>query len=585
MGKIVPSEYQEKIFDFIKNGVGNAVIEAKAGSGKTTTMVEGIKYVPATQNALFVAFNRSICQELEKRLEGVDNVKVRTYHSLGFQFLRENLGITVENVKEYKYSAYINKNITNICPDCKFLKKSKFKQYKTNLKLLVDYARYNLAQSPEEIMALCVKYGVDIVYNECDIVPMILEWGVSYIKEIDYADMVWIPIERGLESRYNKFDFIFIDEAQDSSKMQQALIKKCFKRGGRFIAVGDEFQCINAFAGADEEAFKMFKKEPNTKTFTLPISYRCPQNIVKLAQNIIGCEDIIAAPNAPEGEIIYDVKPYEPKDGDLVLCRNTAPLMKLFMKYTGVANKKAYIKGRSIADRFKEMVESIDKERIALDMTCDGVFPRLYEKLFETIEKDMSMNNLDYEEVIFTRKIVDMIDVISSLEVLAEGMAWKDELLNRIDVIFSDENEQGICLSTVHKAKGLEADNVFIICPSLMPSKHATQKWEIIQEENLQYVAVTRAKKKLCYVSEKDFPPKILDGDDVIAELEYRRKRMSRALNVPYTPMQADSGKTMQEEIADDVERIMNVNKTGERVINEKKRDRIGGNKFSKFLK
>jgi hypothetical protein len=52
-----------------------------------------------------------------------------------------------------------------------------------------------------------------------------------------------------------------------------------------------------------------------------------------------------------------------------------------------------------------------------------------------------------------------------------------------------------------------------------------------------------------------------------------------------YTPMQADSGKTIQEEIADDVERIMNVNKTGERVINEKKRDRIGGNKFSKFLK
>jgi hypothetical protein len=215
MGKIVPSEYQEKIFDFIKNGVGNAVIEAKAGSGKTTTMVEGIKYVPKTQNALFVAFNKSICQELEKRLEGVDNVKVRTYHSLGFQFLRENLGITADNVKEYKYSAYINKNIASICPDSKYLNKSKFKQYKNNLKLLVDYARYNLAQSSEEIMTLCGKYGVDIVYNECDIVPLILEWGVSYIKEIDYADRVWIPIERGLETRFNKFDFIFIDEAED----------------------------------------------------------------------------------------------------------------------------------------------------------------------------------------------------------------------------------------------------------------------------------------------------------------------------------------------------------------------------------
>ena len=584
MGKIVPSEYQEKIFDFIKNGVGNAVIEAKAGSGKTTTMVEGIKYVPITQNALFVAFNKSICQELEKRLEGVDNVKVRTYHSLGFQFLKENLGITADNVKEYKYSAYINKNIASICPDSKYLKKSKFKQYKSNLKLLVDYARYNLAQSPEEIMTLCGKYGVDIVYNECDIVPFILEWGVSYIKEIDYADMVWIPIERGLETRFNKFDFIFIDEAQDSSKMQQALIKKCFKRGGRFIAVGDEFQCINAFAGADEEAFKMFKTEPNTKTFTLPISYRCPQKIIKLAQNIIGCEDIIAAPNAPEGMIIRDVKPYEPKDGDLVLCRNTAPLMKLFMKYTAV-NKKAYIKGRSIADRYREMIESVDKERIALDMICDGIFPRLYERLFETITKDMELNGLEFSEVIATQKIMDLVDTIKGLEILAEGLTWKDELLSKIDVIFSDETEQGVCLSTIHKAKGLEAENVFILCESLMPSKHAVQKWEIIQEENLMYVAVTRTKQVLYYISEKDFPPKMFESDDIVAELEYRRKRMSRALNTPYVSMLVDGGKTIQEEIAEDVARIMNINKTGQRVINEKKRDKIGGNKFAKFLK
>lgn len=584
MGKIVPSEYQEKIFDFIKNGVGNAVIEAKAGSGKTTTMVEGIKYVPKTQNALFVAFNKSICQELEKRLEGVDNVKVRTYHSLGFQFLRENLGITADNVKEYKYSAYINKNIASICPDSKYLKKSKFKQYKNNLKLLVDYARYNLAQSSEEIMTLCGKYGVDIVYNECDIVPLILEWGVSYIKEIDYADMVWIPIERGLETRFNKFDFIFIDEAQDSSKMQQALIKKCFKRGGRFIAVGDEFQCINAFAGADEEAFNMFKTEPNTKTFILPISYRCPQKIINLAQNIIGCEDIIAAPNAPEGMIIRDVKPYEPKDGDLVLCRNTAPLMKLFMKYTAV-NKKAYIKGRSIADRYREMIESVDKERIALDMICDGIFPRLYERLFETITKDMELNGLEFSEVIATQKIMDLVDTIKGLEILAEGLTWKDELLSKIDAIFSDETEQGVCLSTIHKAKGLEAENVFILCESLMPSKHAVQKWEIIQEENLMYVAVTRTKQVLYYISEKDFPPKMFESDDIVAELEYRRKRMSRALNTPYVSMLVDGGKTIQEEIAEDVARIMNINKTGQRVINEKKRDKIGGNKFAKFLK
>ena len=75
MSEFKPSEYQKEIFDFIKHGVGNAVIDAKAGSGKTTTMVEGIKYVPKDMKAIFVAFNKSICEELEERLIGIDNVR------------------------------------------------------------------------------------------------------------------------------------------------------------------------------------------------------------------------------------------------------------------------------------------------------------------------------------------------------------------------------------------------------------------------------------------------------------------------------------------------------------------------------
>ena len=56
-------------------------------------------------------------------------------------------------------------------------------------------------------------------------------------------------------------------------------------------------------------------------------------------------------------------------------------------------------------------------------------------------------------------------------------------------------------LSTVHKAKGLEADNVYIICPDSLPMKFENQQeWEYAQEMNLKYVAVTRAKKKLVFV-------------------------------------------------------------------------------------
>lgn len=90
--QFTPSKYQQKIFDFVTKGTGNAVINAKAGSGKTTTLVEAMKLIPSKEKVLFVAFNKAIEQELTKRLEGYDNVDVRTYHGLAFAMLKQSLG-------------------------------------------------------------------------------------------------------------------------------------------------------------------------------------------------------------------------------------------------------------------------------------------------------------------------------------------------------------------------------------------------------------------------------------------------------------------------------------------------------------
>ena len=578
--KFKPSEYQNIIFEFLTKGTGNAVINAKAGSGKTTTLVEAMKLLPNKDNALFVAFNKAIANELEKKVDTLSNVMVRTYHSLGYAIFRENYGNRSE-IQEYKYTSYINRYIYDLSPNAESLGKKNFKIYKQNLKQLVDFARYNLAQSPEEVAQLCTKYSIEAVYDECDIVPMILEWGKTHIETIDYTDMVWICVENQLETRNMRFDYIFIDEAQDSSIMQQALIKKCFKRGTRFIAIGDEFQCINSFAGADSEAFNKFKKEPNTVLLNLPISYRCPIKIIEYVREATGV-DMEVAPNAIEGTINNDVSPYAPVNGDMVLCRNTAHLVKLYMKYVKI-NKKAYLKGRSIADSFKTFIENTDKERLSLDMIEDGVFPRLYERLFDTITLLMERDGLDFEDAINTRTIMDMIDTIKALEALSEGVIWSKDLIKKIDVIFTDEESDGVCLSTIHKAKGLEADNVFILCDSLMPSKYATKKWEIEAEQNLIYVALTRPKKSLNYISEKLFPANIYgENRDVIADLEHMKSRMEKALKRKYT-LPDDVLKEM--EIKQDVKKLLNTHSIGTRVVNEKKRQNIGGNKFAKFLK
>jgi DNA helicase-2/ATP-dependent DNA helicase PcrA len=582
--EFTPSIYQKKIFDFIQKGVGNAVINAKAGSGKTTTLVEAMKLIPSKEKVLFVAFNKAIEQELSKRLVGYDNVDIRTYHGLGFALLRNNLGKTNKiNVIEHKYTTFINNNIHILAPDSYSLSREDMRLFKSNLKQIVDYARFNLAESIDEIKVICKKYGITPVLNEVEIVPTILNWGKNHLSDIDYTDMIWLCIERDIKTRTFKYDYIFIDEAQDSSIMQQALIKKCFKRGSRFIAIGDEYQCINAFAGADQDAFKKMQNEPNTQILTLPITYRCPKNIVNFVCKTTGVE-IEAADNAIDGSINFKVNPYDPKNNDMVLCRNTAHLVKLYMRYNRV-NKKSYLKGRNIGETFKTLLHQTNQEYLSKDMITDGVFPRLYERLFDMINKEIVMTGVDYEDVVNTRIIADFIDSIKALEALSEGIIWKDDLIRKIDTIFTDDEKDGVCLSTIHKAKGLEADNVFILCPSLMPSKHAKKEWEKIAEENLRYVAITRAKKTLNFISEDLFPAKLFgENDDLISELEYQRQRMNRALNTNSQPITA-SGLPQDKQIAMDAAKIMNTNNTMYRTTNEKKRKNIGANKMSKFLK
>lgn len=579
-----PSEYQKEIFEFITKGTGNAVINAKAGSGKTTTLVEAMKLIPSKEKVLFVAFNKAIEQELSARLSGYDNVDIKTYHGLGYSLLRNNLGKNSGvRLNEYKYTTFINNNIHILAPDSYSLRKDDMRLFKANLKQIVDYARFNLAETVGEIKDICKKYGITLVLNEPEIVPTILSWGRNHLTEIDYTDMIWLCIERDIKTRTYKYDYIFIDEAQDSSIMQQTLIKKCFKRGSRFVAIGDEFQCINAFAGADQDAFRKLQNEPNTKILTLPITYRCPKSIVRFVCNTTGVE-IEAPEDAIEGEIRFNVNPYEPKNNDMVLCRNTAHLVKLYMRYNRT-NKKSYLKGRNIGETFKTVLQQTGQDYLSRDMITDGVFPRLYERLFDMINKEIGITCMEYEDVVNTRPIMDFIDTIKALEALSDGIVWKDELIRKIDTIFTDNDKEGICLSTIHKAKGLEADNVFILCPSLMPSKHAKKEWEKTAEANLIYVAITRAKKTLNYISEELFPANLFgENDDIIAELEYQRKRMNHALKINSQALTV-SGMTRDEQITHDVRKLMNVNSSKTRVINETKRKKIGGNKMSKFLK
>ena len=93
---------------------------------------------------------------------------------------------------------------------------------------------------------------------------------------------------------------------------------------------------------------------------------------------------------------------------------------------------------------------------------------------------------------------------IEVIEALASTVTTPDEVIDKIKTIFSDTKKIGICLSTIHKSKGLEANRVFILHRELMPSKYAKLPWEMEQEDNLRYVAYTRAKHTLGFISDYD---------------------------------------------------------------------------------
>ena len=508
----IPSKYQEDIFDFIQHGTGNGVIKACAGAGKTKTIVTSIQIIPKSKKCLFIAFNKAIANELKEKLRSNSNCDVRTIHSLGYLMIRRNFGNEVE-VDEYKYKVYLRKNITSlssISADSS-LPPQEITDYINRIITLIDFARFNLAQTVEDVEALSDKYNIPTSFDECEVVMKCLEWGKTHHDTVDYTDMVWLPSELSLKPMGLQYDWIMFDECQDASLMSIQLFLKCFKRGTRFIAVGDSDQCIYFFAGSSPEAFDYMCNYPNTTIFPLPITYRCPKAVVKFAQELV--PEITARDDAPEGEVVNDCTIDMLTDGDMVLCRSRAPLVQLYTKLLR-RNKNCYIKGQDMGMSLIKMIEDIDCEKLYPSLQKDGLFVRLYDKLFEERNKMMSSKGLSKNEATLSLYITSMYDAIVTLSILAERCISKKELIRHIEKIFKEESE-GICLSTVHKAKGLESDNVYILCHSQMPSKLAKKEWEKQQERNLQYVAYTRPKNRLGFVSEEEVKPTGISNEPI----------------------------------------------------------------------
>lgn len=483
------SKRQEAIFDTYENTRNNIVISATAGSGKSTTIIECCRRTPPTKRVLFMAFNKSIADELKTKVP--ERIDVNTFHSKGLRVLYSN----------FKFQLKINENkCFQICK--KILRFDRndevpFKQqtrYLFFLQEIWSQIRINLLVDYEnDIPNICLDKDFDFYDRMIQDIKDIESYWHKDMRHIDgnkefqmdFTDMLYIPYILVDEEEFPKYDVVFIDETQDQNVLQRELTLRFVKpRFGRLISVGDEKQCIYSFTGSSVNNFKLLQNLPNTVTLPLDITYRCAKNIVKEAQTVFST-GIEASSNAIEG-IVRKGDITEAQTGDFILCRNNLPLVEVFIKLLE-QGKKSTIKGKDFGEalcRLLEKIKNIEDLNILME-----------EKLDSLMKKGLS-----YNTALMNPAYISLVEKCVILKRLYSIWKSVEELNDRIKKIYTEDVED-IILSTIHKSKGLESDRVFFLNPDLIPSTYVKSQEALYSEWCLKFVAITRARKELIYCS------------------------------------------------------------------------------------
>ena len=481
-----PTEEQERIFLFIKKRPENILIKAFAGAGKTSTIIEASKLLPKDKSIMFLAFNRHIMEELKTKLP--EHIRCYTTYGLGNAAIKRKYGDKIQ-FDEFKADKIILKKSKSWDLHEELRNDEEISFYLNSIKKLVNLCRLSLTVKPDYIPYIADRHDITNLSKPKDIkrVLKVLDEMTTDRSSYDYTDMVYLP---AIDNSIWMFpqDYVILDEVQDFNRCQIRIVEKILKKDkvsgkitGRLISVGDFFQGIYGFNSADEKSFEWFEKFPNTKVLPLSYSFRCSKAVIRKAQEIV--PDIKALDDAPEGIVRDGDVLTEAESGDFVLCRTTMPLVKLFFSFL-VQNKKAIVKGSDIGVHLIELIGHINN----------------IQSLITHWEKELSDFAIDLRSkgVLSPNEhsgYVALEDKISTLLFLAKLSNSIEDLKMKIKTIFTDEIK-GIVLSTVHKAKGLESNRVFIVRPDLMPLPNA-RSWQYIQEKNLEYVAYTRARLEL----------------------------------------------------------------------------------------
>lgn len=461
---------------------------------------------PRDSSVTFVAFNKSIATELQRRVPA--GCAASTMHSLGFRAVLNAFGRL-----EPTEWAGVDLIAEQLGTDARTLRRDRPVVLKAT-DALVGLCKMNLVDpTPDELDRLAGHYDVELdrfrteVFN---LVPAVLKAARDPRGRITYDDMIWLPVALGLP--VPQADLLLCDEWQDANRCMRAMARAA---GRRLVMVGDPAQSIYGFCGADAESMDRTKRElgataQGCEHLPLTVTRRCGKAIVREARRWV--PDFEAHETNPEGLISDARYPWRQRadggtealpwdqtyaarcaPGDMVLCRTNAPLVKNMFAFVrrGI---KANIQGRDVGSGLTSLVEKL---------TGGGCLPvpALVGKLSDWLDAEQAKEQAKRNPS--EARLTALADKHDCVLAFCDGAADSAAVMEKIGAVFTDDKAaSGVRLSSIHRAKGLEADRVFWLRPpEARMREDRMQSWEIQQERNLDYVATTRAVSELVRVS------------------------------------------------------------------------------------
>ncbi len=497
------SPEQSAFYGEMETGAESIILEAFAGTGKSTTIVEGGTRAPE-KNQLYCAFAKRNQLDLAEKLKSNPRADAKTLHGVG---LATSMSFW-EGLKVDKVGARKASLVEAVCgsqaPD----------GVKRLVGKLLDKGREMAPHAREsgDLVDVAIEFdctpseqwendGFGLEYVEARALEAMELAGAKKPTQtgIDYADMLFLPVRNHwLRPRY---DLVFVDERQDMTFTQLEIALGVGR--GRIVLVGDINQAIYGFRGADMNAAVRLREQLKAKVMSLSVTYRCGSAIVDEAKRLVPAYS--AAPGAPTGEVLR--LPSRAKmlehaaAGDFVLSRTNAPLAGVAMALVR-AQKRVRIQGKDIGAGLKAVVEKVATGKAAASM------PEFLQRLERWREREI----LRAEKAGKDSAVETIRDKAETINVVAEGASGVRELRARLDYLFDDERADAVVCSSVHKAKGLEASRVFVLRDTLYPKlpREVEERMSDDQlakraqeERNIEYVAITRAMRSLVWVEGK----------------------------------------------------------------------------------